>query len=63
MYENWKNLKGKEINKICDGSKVEKILKVSLESIPSSSLSFRGDLSLSKKLCKSYKGGRFGLLK
>ena len=24
---------------------------------------FRADLSLSKKLCKSYKGGRFGLLK
>ena len=23
----------------------------------------RADLSLSKKLCKSYKGGRFGLLK
>ena len=23
----------------------------------------RADLSLSKKLCKSYRGGRFGLLK
>ena len=26
-------------------------------------IKIRADLSLSKKLCKSYKGGRFGLLK